>query len=247
MAVVIILLQQHDVAADDQQITSSSISFYLANRKFFQEIGSDFNKSVLAGEYYLNQAIDLFDQIRNKFFEIEADIISKIITKPEFQFSIKKEDFDLWALAIKKDYFDNYSRLIRFIEASMKYFSKEYYYHASFEDIISREEIENIFKDTDSDPRLKAFFLNLKLAELDNKLQCDSSHWRELTYVKNKLLDLNIDNPIDIISLLYSKCKFLINKIEMRFRKTNPEETFVDDELLLKMKKLIELEKEKEG
>ena len=51
------VLQQHDAATDEKQITSSSINFYLINQKFFQELGSDFNKSTLAGEYYLNQAL----------------------------------------------------------------------------------------------------------------------------------------------------------------------------------------------
>ena len=207
------------LAAAPEDKESISIDFVLLNFTFRQKLSEYFNKSVLAGEFYLKSNCDQFNEASAQF-SVVVENISNTVDKINDK-NIHKKNFVAWAGRIKK-YFESYSRLIWFIETSIKYFNKEYYYHASFEDIVTHEEVEKVCKST-VPTAFKAFYLNLKLAELDNKLKCDLTYWRELLFIKNKLADLASDNPIDILPLLYSKCKYLISKVELRFSKTREE------------------------
>ncbi len=187
-------------------------------RELGKKIYTNFNKSIIAGEYYV-YSISSLSENKIKAVELIENFKGKVQKNKKLEVKIKiflNTNLDLLK-DVTERLFDRYERLAKYCEVGSP--TKKYAINSdSFGSTLEKTRKFNTGKDN-LDKYFTENFLfefNIFLSKIENDYNCNDEYLRVLNQIEKELTSspINVDNEV-LINLKY-KCLFLIYKIELR-------------------------------
>ncbi|GEM_PF-4511735 len=200
---------------DSQNLSESDLLYRYY--QLYSGFSESINFSIIAGEYHLSKISDILSSVRNNIAKIDAKVLQLSIGKDDESIGKIKE------LGTNMRYFlECYNKLVSNTKIHSDYRQKGLYINATLSEIIDFNRLINDLQDivTDSSSNKKfdfyLFQLNVKMAEIDDRLICDKSILRDLVKAKKELTEKLVSLPI--AEILLEKCRFFIYKIARRLK-----------------------------
>ncbi|HRF14044.1 MAG TPA: hypothetical protein PKV02_00280 [Bacteroidia bacterium] len=206
--------------ADKGLVSQNQLPVIFANllNDFSNRVSQEFQFSILSGEHYYQFANEGLKKINLSLVKLKESI-NKLSNLRVNNSSLTGQ---VSLLHFTKDvelFLNLYNKLVKFVEIELDFSSDTVAISKSFEEIVSKEDINKIIELAPRANLLRPFLepyflfqLNIKVAYIDDNISCDMEKMYELITIKNYL---NVEHfrYSRTLDILTDKCKYLIKKI----------------------------------